>query len=107
MGLLQFGEARLKDYQAATGKKFTQDEFKADEALQDEVAQWHIADLDKAIDKLGDKAKAYSRDGLRAVAHLGGKTGMKKFVQSAGKHNPSDELGTSLQVYYDKFSSKT
>ena len=107
VGLLQFGEARLKDYQAATGKKFTQDEFKADEALQDEVAQWHIADLDKAIDKLGDKAKAYSRDGLRAVAHLGGKTGMKKFVQSAGKHNPSDELGTSLQVYYDKFSSKT
>ena len=30
---------------------------------------------------------------------------MKKFVQSAGKYNPSDELGTSLQDYYDKFAS--
>jgi hypothetical protein len=38
------------------------------------------------------------------VAHLGGKHGMKKFVQSAGKYNPSDELGTSLQDYYDKFA---
>ncbi len=32
------------------------------------------------------------------------KHGMKKFVQSAGKYNPSDELGTSLQDYYDKFA---
>ena len=104
-GKLQFGEARLQDYKAATGKTFTQDEFKADEALQNDVGAWHLTDLDKAIDDLGDVAAAYSRDGLRAVAHLGGKTGMKKFVQSSGKHNPADELGTSLQSYYDKFSS--
>ena len=30
---LQFGEARLKDYQKATGSTFTQDDFKADTAL--------------------------------------------------------------------------
>ena len=105
-GKLQFGEARLQDYKSATGQEFSQDEFKADEALQNDVGAWHLTDLDKAIDDLGDVAAAYSRDGLRAVAHLGGKTGMKKFVQSGGKHNPADELGTSLQSYYDKFSGE-
>ena len=105
VGALQFGSARLKDYQAATGASFTQDEFKSDTALQDKVSVWHIADIDKAIDALGDKTSQYNRDGLRAVAHLGGKGGMRRFVQSAGEYNPADELGTSLQSYYDKFSA--
>ena len=104
VGALQFGDARLQDYKKATGSSFTQDEFKASSALQDRVAAWHIADIDKAIDGLGLNTDGYDRDGLRAVAHLGGKHGMKKFVQSAGKYNPSDELGTSLQDYYDKFA---
>ena len=105
VGSLQFGEARLSDYQKATGTRFTQDEFIADEALQDAVAEWHIADIDKAIDALGDAATGYDRDGLRAVAHLGGVGGMKTYVRSKGKYNPADELGTSLQSYYDKFSN--
>ena len=105
VGSLQFGKARLSDYQKATGTRFTQDEFIADEALQDAVAAWHIADIDKAIDALGDAAARHDRDGLRAVAHLGGKSGIKKFVQSKGGYNPADELGTSLQSYYDKFSN--
>ena len=106
VGKLQFGKARLQDYQNATGTQFTQDEFIKDTALQDKVATWHIADLDKAIDALGDAAADYDRDGLRAVAHLGGKSGMKKFVQSKGDYNPADELGTSLQSYYEKFSKR-
>ena len=106
VGKLQFGKARLQDYQNATGTTFTQDEFIKDTALQDKVAAWHIADLDKAIDALGDAAADYDRDGLRAVAHLGGKSGMKKFVQSKGGYNPADELGTSLQSYYDKFAQR-
>ena len=105
VGALQFGDARLQDYKKATGSSFTQDEFKADNALQDKVAAWHIADIDKTIDGLGLNTDGYDRDGLRAVAHLGGKSGMRRFVQSAGKYNPSDELGTSLQDYYDKFAS--
>jgi hypothetical protein len=104
VGKLQFGKARLQDYQNATGTKFTQDEFIKDTALQDKVATWHIADLDKAIDALDDDAVDYDRDGLRAVGHLAGKTGMKKFVQSKGDYNPADELGTSLQSYYNKFA---
>ncbi|MDB9719878.1 hypothetical protein OAA66_03330 [Planktomarina temperata] len=103
MGALQFGDARLQDYQAATDTSFTQDEFKANSALQDRVAAWHISDIDQTIDGLGLNTDGYDRDGLRAVAHLGGKHGMKKFVQSAGEYNPSDELGTSLQDYYEKF----
>ena len=106
VGKLQFGKARLQDYQNATGTTFTQDEFIKDAALQDKVAAWHTADLDKAIDALGDDAAGYDRNGLRAVAHLGGKSGMKKFVQSKGDYNPADELGTSLQSYYDKFSNR-
>ena len=104
VGSLQFGKARLSDYQKATGTKFTQDEFIADKVLQDAVAAWHIADIDKAIDALGDAAAGYDRDGLRAVAHLGGVGGMQKYVRTQGEYNPADELGTSLQSYYDKFS---
>lgn len=104
VGKLQFGEARLKDYQKATGTKFSQEEFRGNLALQDRVASWHLDDIDKAIDALGEDAKAYDRDGLRAVAHLSGKTGMRKFVQSKGEYNPQDQLGTSAQDYYDKFS---
>jgi hypothetical protein len=103
VGKLQFGEARLKDYQKATGSSFSQDDFKANTALQDKVADWHIKDIDKAIDALGMNTDGYDRDGLRAVAHLGGKSGMKKFVLSKGEYDPSDDLGTSLKGYYDKF----
>ena len=91
VGKLQFGAARLADYKAASGKRFTQNQFQNDPALQDEVASWHFNDIDKAIDALGDQAKGYDRDGLRSVAHLG------------GKYNPADELGTSLKDYYTKF----
>jgi hypothetical protein len=104
VGALQFGDARLQDYKKSTGSSFTQDEFKADRALQDKVAAWHIADIDKTIDGLGLNTDGYDRDGLRVVAHLGGKSGMKKFVRSNGEYNPSDGLGTSLQDYYDKFA---
>ncbi|MDB0073328.1 hypothetical protein N9F00_01930 [Planktomarina temperata] len=104
VGALQFGDAGLQDYQTATDTSFTQDEFKANSALQDRVAAWHIADIDKTIDGLGLNTDGYNRDGLRAVAHLGGKSGMRRFVQTKGEYNPSDELGTSLQDYYDKFA---
>ncbi|WP_438975003.1 hypothetical protein [Roseicyclus sp.] len=103
-GLLQFGEARLADYRRATGESFTQHEFVQDLELQQRVGQWHVADIGKAIDALDDAADGYDRDGLTSVAHLGGITGMRRFVQSAGTYNPSDELGTSLQDYYERFS---
>ena len=107
VGKYQFGAARLADYKVSSKERFSMSDFKQDPALQERVVRWHIADIDQALDALGDNASEYSRDGLRAVAHLGGKAGMKKFVQSKGEYNPSDELGTSLQEYYEKFSSTT
>jgi len=104
-GLLQFGEARLDDYRRATGETFMQDEFVQDMELQQRVGQWHVADIGRAIDALGEAADGYNRDGLTSVAHLGGISGMRRFVQSGGDYNPSDELGTSLQDYYERFSS--
>lgn len=102
-GLLQFGEARLDDYREAKNIKFTQDEFVKDVDLQEKVALWHIKDIDKLINRTKNKGKYTNRNGLRAVAHLGGKTGMTKFVETQGQYNPADEEGTTLQEYYDKF----
>lgn len=104
VGELQFGEARLNDYKNSTGVSFDLDEFQKNPNLQSKVGLWHIGDIDRYIDQLGDLAKGYDRDGLRAIAHLGGKEGMKKWLESKGKANPSDELGTSLTKYYNKFS---
>ena len=104
VGRLQFGEARLKDYQNATGTSFSQDEFKNNIDLQERVEEWHIKDLAKAVDDLGEAAKSYSKEGLLAVGHLGGKSSIKKYVKSKGQYNPSDQLGTSLSDYYNKFS---
>ena len=101
VGLMQMGKARLEDYKKATNTSFTQEQFKNDPELQDKVGDWHLADIDKAIDALGEEAKAYNRDGLSAAAHIAGKPAMKKFVQYKGKYNPSDQLGTSAQDYYD------
>lgn len=105
VGLLQFSDARLQDYRNATGETFTQDEFIQDAELQARVSQWHIASIDTAIDALGEAASGLDRDGLRAVAHLGGEAGMRRFVRTNGGYNPSDELNTSLSDYYARFSS--
>ena len=45
-GLYQFGTARLADYKAASGERFTQDAFKQDAALQEKVMAWHLSDID-------------------------------------------------------------
>jgi len=104
-GLIQFGEDRLSDAKKALNIAFTTDEFKNDLTLQDRVAKWHIKSIDKSIGGLAVRGKYKSNNGLRAVAHLGGEAGMKKFVESGGVYNPKDELGTSLSDYYTKFSS--
>ena len=74
--------------------------------LQQRVGQWHVADIDQAIDGLGSEAAGHDRDGLRAVAHLGGTAGMRRFVRSNGDYSPSDELGTSLSDYYARFNGE-
>jgi len=101
-GGYQFGDARLADYKKATNSSFTTSQFRNDPDLQNTVMDWHISSIDSVIDDLDTGGK--SRDGLRAVAHLGGTGGMKKFVETNGKYNPSDKFGTRLSDYYNKFS---
>lgn len=62
----------MTDYRRATKERFTTAQFKQDEALQDKVADWDFSDISFQIDRLGEHAKEYDRDGLKAVAHLGG-----------------------------------
>lgn len=101
-GSYQFSDARLKDFMKAEGMEFSTETFKRKPKLQEKVFEWHMKDIDSSIDKL-DKSGTMSRDGLRAVAHLGGKTGMKKFFKTKGKYNPADKFGTKLSDYYNKF----
>lgn len=101
-GAYQFSDDRLKDFKKDTGMEFSTSTFKRKPKLQEEVFKWHVKDIDSTIDSMKGSEK-YSKDGLRAVAHLGGKTGMKKFVKTKGKYNPKDANGTSLSDYYNKF----
>lgn len=105
----QFGEARLADAARAgvippgmTGLSYS----KAPEAVQQAVETWHVGDV------LGDLGQYVGVDpdgagpippmtegSILAVAHLGGKGGAKKFIESGGAYNPSDSNGTSLADY--------
>ena len=102
----QFGMARLQDYMEDTGAEFDMDAFIDDPMLQKKVGAWHIKDIDKEIAKIKNiPVNLSNQNGLRAVAHLGGIEGMKKFISSNGVYNKKDELGTELMRYYIKFSS--
>jgi len=106
-GFLNMGKAVQDQYMNATGAEFDMDDFRDDPILQNEVALFHIGKLDQAISSIKNIPEKFNNiNGLRAVGHLGGATGMKKFVESNGKYNPKDELGTSLMDYFNKFSKK-
>lgn len=102
-GLFQFSEDRLEDYMNDTGASFSIEEFRQDEDLQRDVFAWHIADIDRLIDENNLLDLGYTRNGLRAVAHLGGKQGMLRYATSGGEYDPEDELGTNLSDYYNRF----
>ncbi|MGH0000109.1 hypothetical protein ACQU0X_08515 [Pseudovibrio ascidiaceicola] len=103
-GLLQFGQPRLDDYNNAHGTSYKLKDLIDNQQLQDALNIWHVGDIDRVIDENGFLNRGYSRDGLRAVAHLGGIGGMEKFVEARGGYNPKDDYGTSLMDYYNKFS---
>jgi hypothetical protein len=111
MGAYQFGNDRLQDFKNATGKSFTNKEFKNNSQLQDEVFNWHTNDIVSEINSKGldsyigkeINGVLVTLNGLVAVAHLGGKTGMAKFLKTNGKYNPADKFGTTLTNYLNKF----
>lgn len=109
VGRGQFGEARLTDAKRAgvLPPDVTLDQFKADPGLQKAVESWHVQDVNNYIQDRGLGAFVgkeingvpVTPQGLLAVAHLGGKGGMEKFVKSGGRYNPKDANGTSLMDY--------
>jgi len=111
IGRLQFGAGRLKDFTDATGRSTAN--FKNTPSLQKRVEQWHIKDLESFIikNKLDDYygkvigGVVVDKDAIIAMAHLGGKTGAKKFLDTKGSYNKRDKLGTYMSDYGKKFSA--
>lgn len=104
-GLVQIGEARIADYNKATGSDVTQADLLQNSAVQKDIINWHINDLRGLATKLSETT-GMDINGLIAVGHLGGRSGMTQFAESGGKYNKKDELGTSLSDYYTRFKGK-
>jgi hypothetical protein len=124
-GQYQFGTSRLADlgmYKPAAGENLganqwrgtldipgfpdvkTQADFLASPAAQRAALDVHVRNIDTAIAQTPG-ADQYDANGLRAVAHLGGPEGMRKFVASNGQYDPADANGTHLSDYYRRFSA--
>lgn len=108
----QFGVARIQEAAnaGAIPQGTTPQQFMNSPELQQRAERWHVNDIDSNI-----KANGFDRligqringvpitiEGLRAVAHLGGVNGMKKFVETQGGYNPADANGTSLFDYFSR-----
>jgi len=110
-GYYQFTPDRLKDYSKATGEKVTMKKFIADPDLQGRVMDWHEQDiLDYAMNNNLDQYIGQEIGGvmidpsaLVGMAHLGGRLGMREFLESGGEYNPSDRFGTKISDYGKKF----
>ena len=113
MGKHQFGDDRLTDFKNDTGINFNKTDFLNDESLQDQVFDWHVNDIGSYIDSndlnsfIGKTINGtkITKQGLIAGAHLGGKYGMRQFLETGGEYNPSDKNGTKISDYITKFNS--
>lgn len=108
-GRAQFGQARLQEAAAAGAipQGTTPDQFMRSPELQKAAEAWHFGDIDQYIATRGyDRAVGQAvngvpvtLEGMRNVAHLGGKEGLRKFIETGGQYNPTDANGTSLMDY--------
>ena len=117
-GRLQFGQARLEDA-ARSGvipRGMTPQEFaRQPPEIQRAVENWHFSDIDREIKRRGLSnyvgqtigGQRVTRDGMRAVAHLGGMGGLQRFIESGGRHNPADSFGTRLSDYFSAHAGDT
>jgi hypothetical protein len=108
-GRLQFSQGRLAEAKTAgvMPRNMTPEDFLKNPEVQKAVETWHFSDIKNFIGSndlarfVGTVIKGVpvTLDGMLAVAHLGGKGGLKKFLESNGSYNPSDAYGTSLLDY--------
>ena len=71
--------------------------------MQITLEKWHWNDIDAHIKKRGYDKLGFSVDGMRAVAHIGGKGGLDEFVKGEGR-GIEDTNNTSRLDYYEKFA---
>lgn len=121
-GKYQFGQGRLQDaINSGAIPQMSMKEFVKNPEAQEKAMQWAVGDVDKYIDNNGlDKfigkevgGVVMTRDAMRGVAHLGGKDGLRKYLNTNGQYNPNDSYvnksgkrvkGTSLTDYARKFA---
>lgn len=109
VGRAQFGPARLIDLKRAgvIPPDMTPEQFRNNKDAQIAAEKWHFGDINNFIDQSGlgrlegktIKGVPITREGLVNVAHLGGKTGLKRFVTSGGRDDFADDNGTRLSDY--------
>jgi hypothetical protein len=112
-GKYQWGPARLQDYNNAMGTNYSMEQFLQNPSLQEEAQAWHEDDImgyvfDQGLDRyIGSNVAGVTMtpEAMISMAHLGGKAGMRQFVESGGEYNPQDAYGTSLRDYAAKFSA--
>jgi hypothetical protein len=101
-GKYQWGQARLDDYNRASGTSFTLDQFRSDPALQERAQAWHVQDITSQTgDLVGRVVNGVTMTpaAIVAMAHLGGIGGARKYVETNGAYDPADSNGTNLSDY--------
>lgn len=115
-GRVQFGQDRFDEAVAAGAvpQGMTIEEFGSDtpegRAAQESAENWHFGTIQSEIDKRGLEQYVgktingveITRDGIVAMAHLGGIGGATQFLTSNGQYDPDDDKngdGTKLSDY--------
>lgn len=111
-GKYQYGQARLSDFKQAHGIDFTMEQFRNDPDLQEDVHRWATKDnldfifregLNKRVGERLEDGTVLTLDGMLGGIHLGGKQGLKNYVESGGERNPADSNGTRIGDYVQQF----
>ena len=118
-GGFQFGKARLQDYTDAMGRDpISREELEGNPELQETIMDWQTdsilkyADTHNLMERFGGTkigGAVITPSAIVAIAHIGGKDGMRKYLKSNGEYDPDDDpakdvVGTRLSDYAKKFS---
>lgn len=105
----QFSRGRLQDAMRAgvIPQGTSPEAFMASPDMQRAVEAWHVADIERFIRDNGldrfvganIRGQDVTPGGMVAVAHLGGNSGLRRYLESGGAYNPADAFGTRLSDY--------
>lgn len=113
-GLVQFSQGRLQEaIDAGAIDAMSPEQFTQNNAAQVAATNWHFNDIDRYIETNGlggyigqtINETPLTINSLRAMAHLGGRAGMKRYLESGGQYNPADAFETSLSDYASRHAN--